>query len=227
MKNMYAAFIKAQQGFNKLVKDSTNPFYKSKYADLAGCFEAISESLHNNGIGIVQVTHPSDHGVTVESIAKYTNDDGTSGENRTIHHGITVETILVHESGESISSGLLSVPANKQDPQGFGSALTYARRYSLMAVCGLAPEDDDGNAASKKVEMPKVYREQKPEKPKNKEDEEAKMFLWTTLVKGKYKDNPKAAGQWIKSTCGKVYADLKADDVQELLNEYDKHFGEG
>jgi hypothetical protein len=60
-----------------------------------------------------------------------------------------VETVFVHESGEMLECGKLHVPAAKQDPQGYGSALTYARRYSLMAACGIAPEDDDGNAASK------------------------------------------------------------------------------
>jgi hypothetical protein len=64
--------------------------------------------------------------------------------------GVIVETMLIHESGETLSSGKLHVPAAKQDPQGYGSALTYARRYSLMAACGIAPEDDDGNAASRK-----------------------------------------------------------------------------
>jgi hypothetical protein len=56
---------------------------------------------------------------------------------------------LLHESGEVIRSGKLHVPASKQDPQGYGSALTYCRRYSLMTACGISPEDDDGNAASK------------------------------------------------------------------------------
>ena len=63
--------------------------------------------------------------------------------------GVTVETVFVHESGEMMECGKLHVPASKQDPQGYGSALTYARRYSLMAAAGIAPEDDDGNAASK------------------------------------------------------------------------------
>jgi hypothetical protein len=62
---------------------------------------------------------------------------------------VIVETVFVHESGETFSAGKLHVPAAKQDPQGYGSALTYARRYSLMAACGIAPEDDDGNAATK------------------------------------------------------------------------------
>ena len=62
---------------------------------------------------------------------------------------MTVETVFLHESGEALRCGKLHVPASKQDPQGYGSALTYARRYSLMTACGIAPEDDDGNAASK------------------------------------------------------------------------------
>jgi rhodanese-related sulfurtransferase len=65
--------------------------------------------------------------------------------------GVTVETVLLHESGESIRCGKLHVPAPKQDPQGYGSALSYARRYSLMAACGIAPEDDDGNHASQPI----------------------------------------------------------------------------
>lgn len=64
-------------------------------------------------------------------------------------NGVIVETMFIHESGETLSCGSLHVPAAKQDPQGYGSALTYARRYSLMAACGIAPEDDDGNAGSK------------------------------------------------------------------------------
>jgi hypothetical protein len=65
-----------------------------------------------------------------------------------------VETVFVHESGEIFSAGKLHVPAVKHDAQGYGSALTYARRYSLMAACGIAPEDDDGNAASKRTPAP-------------------------------------------------------------------------
>jgi hypothetical protein len=62
---------------------------------------------------------------------------------------VIVETIFIHSSGEQISSGKLHVPATKHDAQGYGSALTYARRYSLMTACGIAPEDDDGNSAAK------------------------------------------------------------------------------
>lgn len=121
---MYSAFVKAQRGFAPALKTNTNPHFKSKYADLNACIDAVIDSLNANGIGLVQRTHQDDTGVSVE-------------------------TLFVHESGESMSGGTLHVPASKQDPQGYGSALSYARRYSLCAACGIAPEDDDGNAASK------------------------------------------------------------------------------
>jgi hypothetical protein len=126
MKEIAQAFIKAKREFAPALKCATNPQFKSKYADLAACLEAVEDALLNNNIALYQETSPDDTGVTVE-------------------------TILLHESGESIRSGKLHVPASKHDPQGYGSALTYARRYSLMAACGIAPEDDDGNAASKTV----------------------------------------------------------------------------
>ena len=125
LKNIYAAFVKAQAGFAPALKTSLNPHFKSRYADLAACIDAVIDSLNTNGIAIVQRTHPDETGVTVE-------------------------TLFIHSSGESFSGGTLHVPAAKQDPQGYGSALSYARRYSLMAACGIAPEDDDdGNAGSK------------------------------------------------------------------------------
>jgi hypothetical protein len=120
---IHAAFVAAQTGFAPALKQSNNPHFKSRYADLATCVEAVLDALNENGIGLMQVTHPNTEGVEVE-------------------------TVLVHESGTTLSGGRLFVPAAKHDPQGYGSALTYARRYSLMATCGHAPEDDDGNAAS-------------------------------------------------------------------------------
>jgi ribosomal protein L12E/L44/L45/RPP1/RPP2 len=72
-----------------------------------------------------------------------------------------VETVFIHESGEVLECGILQVPASKQDPQGYGSALTYARRYSLMAACGIAPEDDDGNSASRRTEVKSTVDEHK------------------------------------------------------------------
>lgn len=137
MKNIASALVKAQKAFGPALKSSTNPHFKSKYADLAACIEAVVDSLNSNGIMLTQKTLEGDNGVTVE-------------------------TVFLHESGEMFSSGPLFVPANKMDAQGYGSALTYARRYSLMAACGIAPEDDDGNAATKAKPEAKPKKEHKP-----------------------------------------------------------------
>jgi hypothetical protein len=131
MKNIATALVKAQKAFAPALKSSTNPHFKSKYADLSACVEAVVDSLNANGIFLNQQTSESDSGVIVE-------------------------TVFIHESGESLSCGKLHVPASKQDPQGYGSALTYARRYSLMAACGIAPEDDDGEAATRKPAKQKL-----------------------------------------------------------------------
>ena len=119
-----AAFVKAQMQFGKALKTSVNPHFKSKYADLSSCIDAVVGALNANGIGLMQRTYDCPNGVMVE-------------------------TIFVHESGEVMECGLLYVPASKHDAMGFGSALTYARRYSLLAASGLAPDDDDGVAASR------------------------------------------------------------------------------
>jgi hypothetical protein len=124
MKQIASALVKAQKAFGPALKTATNPHFKSRYADLAACVEAVIGGLNDNGIALIQRNSLDDNGVTVE-------------------------TVFVHESGEMLECGKLHVPAAKHDPQGYGSALTYARRYSLMAACGIAPEDDDGNAGSK------------------------------------------------------------------------------
>ena len=118
------AFIAAKKQFSPALKQRENSHFKNKYADLAACIEAVNEALLENGIAMYQETF----------------DDP---------NGVTIETVFLHESTEMIRSGKLHVPASKQDAQGYGSALTYARRYSLMAACGIAGEDDDGNAATK------------------------------------------------------------------------------
>jgi hypothetical protein len=166
MKEIAIAFIKAKKSFAPALKSSTNPHFKSRYADLAACLEAVDDSFLANGIVMYQETFLDDSGVTVE-------------------------TVLLHESGESLRGGKLHVPAAKQDPQGYGSALSYARRYSLMAACGIAPEDDDGNAATTAVKS--NFDGNGKVKPGNvtpsiavqewdKLDEEAKQFLTDIAV---------------------------------------------
>lgn len=126
MKQIATALVKAQKQFQPALKTSTNPHFRSRYADLSACVEAVIDALNANGIYLLQ-------------------------KNYDCADGVMVETVFVHESGEMLECGIVHFPAVKKDPQGYASALTYARRYSLMASCGIAPEDDDGNAASKPV----------------------------------------------------------------------------
>ena len=116
-----AALAKAQGLMAGAKKDSVNPHFRSKYADLASIWEACREALSANGLAVIQ-------------------SPGSAGKD------VMVTTLLIHSSGEWIRSRY-TMPVAQPGPQGVGSALTYARRYSLAAMVGVAPEDDDGNEA--------------------------------------------------------------------------------
>lgn len=141
MKAIASALVKAQKEFGPALKTSTNPHFRSKYADLSACVEAVIDALNNNGIYLMQLTEQH-------------------------QDGIIVSTTFIHESGEQMSGGSLFMPASKADAQGFGSALSYARRYSLMAACGIAPEDDDGNAATASAPTKAAPKPTPPAAPK-------------------------------------------------------------
>ncbi len=130
LKALPIALLKAQQAITFATKDATNPQFKSKYADLSSVIEAVKPHLNANGITYIQTPIPSD--------------------DCRIH----LSTLLLHDSGEWIE-GTMSMPFLKQDPQGYGSAMTYARRYSLAAMTGLYQYDDDANESSKKNDAPK------------------------------------------------------------------------
>lgn len=124
MKELFAALAKAQGKIGAAIKDSTNPHFRSKYADLSSVVAAIKPAFAENGLGFYQ---------------RFTQAEG----------GVCVETVIFHESGQELSTGPLFVPATKADAQGYGSAITYARRYSLQTAAGVPADDDDGNAAAK------------------------------------------------------------------------------
>jgi len=121
------ALAKAQSVMTGAIKDSDNPFFKSRYADLSSVWDACRKPLTENGLAVIQTT------CTMPETPEY----------------VVVETILTHTSGEWIKGRLAMKPV-KQDPQAIGSCITYARRYALAAMVGIAPEDDDANAASGK-----------------------------------------------------------------------------
>lgn len=126
-----ASLTKFQSEMQSVKKGSVNPFYKSTYADLASIIEAIREPLATNGLAFSQFP---------------------SGQNG-------LRTILMHESGEWIEETFYVSPTDSK-PQSLGSAITYARRYALGAILGIATEDDDdGNEASKEVKKGPVKKD--------------------------------------------------------------------
>ena len=123
MKTIYQALLKAQSEFPSVKKESTNPFFKNKYAGLESILEVILPILHENGLFIVQ--SPISEGDRVG-----------------------VQTSIFSENGEEIKSSF-TMALSKNDPQGAGSAVTYAKRYALIGMLGLNLEsDDDANAGS-------------------------------------------------------------------------------
>lgn len=116
-----SALSKAQGAMRGALKDADNPFFKSRYADLASVWEACRKPLTDHGLSILQ--SPSVEG-----------------------HVVRLETLLLHESGQFIK-GTIAATAKDEGPQAIGSTLTYLRRYALQSFAGVAPEDDDGEAA--------------------------------------------------------------------------------
>lgn len=124
--SIISSLAKALAEIEGVQKNKANPGLKgARYADLSAVIDAI-EPIKS-------------HGLWYRQVPKRDAD------------GALVETFYIHESGEELSAGETFVPANKKDPQGFGSALTYCRRYALMTAFGLAAEDDDGHAATQSV----------------------------------------------------------------------------
>jgi len=134
------ALSAAQGEIQNAKKDSENPFFKSKYADLAAVREACQGPLSKNGLAVIQTPKTT---LTEDAMI------------------ISVETLLCHSSGEWISEQLSAIPV-KSDPQGIGSCITYLRRYALSSIAGVASEDDDGNAASSPAQGQQQARTTQP-----------------------------------------------------------------
>lgn len=117
-----SAYAAAFAEIEAATKSASNPHFKSKYADLTSVIDAIKPHLVKHGLFFTQCPRPSDGGVSIE-------------------------TVLHHSGGDKWSMGTLFVPANKNDAQAYGSALTYARRYALVTAFAVPTEDDDGIAA--------------------------------------------------------------------------------
>lgn len=127
MPDLAKALVAAQAEMGAAIKDAVNPHLKNKYADLASVIDACVPSLNRHGVCVLQHAVDTDRPNTLR-----------------------LETILLHASGQSWSS-FIEMPINKADPQGYGSAMTYARRYSLSAMLCIKADDDDGESATQSV----------------------------------------------------------------------------
>jgi len=181
MKSIATSLAAAQINMGKALKQSSNPHFRSKYADLGSVMDACLPALNEHGIAVIQPT----------------------GEDE---QGRFVETILIHgESGEQLSCRVPLI-VSKNDMQGYGSAVTYARRYGLMAMAGIAPEDDDGNAAAKAA--PK----QEPPKPISAEQfQEMNDLIFDTET-----DEVKFCAYWKVDELNQMNAKQAADAIAML-----------
>ena len=134
--NLTLALSIVQGKMTHAIKDSANPFFKSKYADLESVWDVCRSLLSENGLAVMQF--PGD--INFVQLEKENGDVNIATK-------MSLTTIISHKSGEFMSQEM-SVPVTKPDAQGAGSALTYMRRYALAAVVGVVQADDDGNAAS-------------------------------------------------------------------------------
>ena len=147
------ALVKAQAAMAGATKSAANPFFQSKYANLEEVIRVVKEPFAANGLSFVQFP---------------ISGEGTAG----------VETIILHESGEFISNEFL-LKCSKADPQGMGSAITYARRYGLQSACGIPSEDDDGNAAS--APTPKMTNAEAIKKLDTAKTIDKLVAIWNSL----------------------------------------------
>jgi len=181
-----AALSKVQAEIKGAIMDSENPFFKSKYADLTSVWDACKKPLTDNGFAIIQ-----------------------TGINSLEHPDrVMIETTLAHSSGQWVS-GIMSAKPTKDDPQAIGSCVTYLRRYSLSALVGICPEDDDGNAAT--------HRENGKE-PQKKTTEPAKQPETAKPVDGdKQLAMQKDIGSWLVEMYGGI---VPAEKQLEILTAW-------
>lgn len=155
------AFVAAQKATEAVKKAASNPHFKSKYADLSEVVEATVPALNASGIAVMQ-------------------SPGYDGKL------VSITTVLIHESGAT-ATGTLHLNPTKPDPQGIGSAITYGRRYALLAMTGAAPEDDDGNAASQPRHQPQ--QQPKREEPKTQTMQERMEGAMKAVANAKTTDD--------------------------------------
>lgn len=202
IKELATALAKAQSTIQNPHKKSDNKHFNSKYADLAEVLDVVRPAMSSNGLSFTQM--PS-------------FKDGI----------VSVETMLMHTSGEWISS-CASTPIGKHDPQGVGSAITYLRRYSLAAVAGVAQDDDDGNSASF-ASAPAAPPTPPKQAPKRTKEETIAVEKGTKLAEDMRAANSLSAldGLYAMAESIENLPQAAADRLAAIYTERTKAIGEG
>lgn len=200
------ALNKAQGQLRPAKKEAVNPFFKSRYADLASIYEVCRQPLFDNGLAVIQLTHS------------------------TIENGLVLETVLMHTSGEWLS-GELAVNPLKNEPQAIGSALTYARRYALSAILGIATDEDDDAESAMARDTKK--QPEKIDKPLLTEAQRKKIIMaakekgllvkkdgkdeWTQEFKAHVASYGRAhLKDLLKSEASQLIEDIEGDKIKKL-----------
>jgi hypothetical protein len=187
IKHIAPALLVAQQQMTFAAKDSKNPHFKNTYAGLPAVIDAVKEHLNRNNIVFIQTASPSDDGK------------------------LHLCTRLLHITGEWIEdTAVCAMP--KQDAQGFGSCMTYLRRYTLASFCGLYQEDDDGEAAKATKAQPKIDPMEIVEKIDETHSIDELRKVYTELYKVCSKD--KTAMQVLEAAKDKRKTDLEVNNDQ-------------
>ena len=192
------ALNKAQAVIPGAKKDSQNPHFRSTFADLASVWGACREALTNEGLSVAQMFEPAPDG------------------------HLMLRTTLLHSSGQWLS-GVCLMPLPKADPQGYGSAATYARRYGLAAMVGVVPEDDDGNAASSPYAPQERASAPPPaQRPQNGEPAPAGFscsLCKKSITRGQHDVSIRGFGQPLCPACQKAAVESSPQSGEQKLPE--------
>lgn len=193
-KDLMGALAKAQGSMAGAVKDSSNPFFKSKYADLASVWDACRQPLALNGLSISQMTN-------------------------FVGEEICLVTILGHSSGQWIKS-VTPLPLEKRDPQTLGKCITYCRRYALAAMVGVYQEDDDAESITDHSKKPVAAQPSKTEPMVAAEAVLTKEQVAT--IKGRIQGHSDVISEVLKKTGKKLIQDIEYRRYNDVINLIDQ-----
>lgn len=194
LSELYKGLAKFRSQLKQPQKDGDNPYFKNGYVTLSGVQKAVDEALKDTGLSYLQLVSNS--------------SDGNVG----------VETIIAHASGQSISSGVLTLTPAKRDAQGYGSSITYAKRYQLSAMFGVSSDDDDdGNVAVFGGQPQKYQRPQRQQAPRQQRQTPRQPM--TGVVDPKREEYSKKLAVAIVTT-GKTKNEINKLVKEEAIKEY-------